>query len=141
MRPTAYYTKLCAKCSVPYLRHRPLHPPTHPPPLEGGGCVWRTLEGSVWWAVVFLYSASVQQCFVRPNEAKKAADDAKMRFAHIDGDHLTLLNVYHAFKQSELARHTRSKPACYIGRSVLLLSTWNFLRCALICVYGTVVHA
>lgn len=24
-----------------------------------------------------------------------------MRFAHIDGDHLTLLNVYHAFKQSK----------------------------------------
>ena len=23
-----------------------------------------------------------------------------MRFAHIDGDHLTLLNVYHAFKQN-----------------------------------------
>lgn len=44
----------------------------------------------------------VPQCFVRPNEAKKAADDAKMRFAHIDGDHLTLLNVYHAFKQSKL---------------------------------------
>ena len=22
------------------------------------------------------------------------------RFAHIDGDHLTLLNVYHAFKQN-----------------------------------------
>lgn len=43
----------------------------------------------------------VPQCFVRPNEAKKAADEAKMRFAHIDGDHLTLLNVYHAFKQSE----------------------------------------
>ena len=42
----------------------------------------------------------VPQCFVRPNEQKKAADDAKMRFAHIDGDHLTLLNVYHAFKQS-----------------------------------------
>ncbi|KAH6944251.1 hypothetical protein HPB50_002381 [Hyalomma asiaticum] len=45
---------------------------------------------------------SVPQCFVRPNEAKKAADESKMRFAHIDGDHLTLLNVYHAFKQSEL---------------------------------------
>ncbi|KAL9916937.1 putative pre-mRNA-splicing factor ATP-dependent RNA helicase PRP1 [Glossina fuscipes] len=43
---------------------------------------------------------SVPQCFVRPNEAKKAADEAKMRFAHVDGDHLTLLNVYHAFKQS-----------------------------------------
>jgi len=25
-----------------------------------------------------------------------------MKFAHIDGDHLTLLNVYHAFKQSML---------------------------------------
>lgn len=45
---------------------------------------------------------SVPQCFLRPNEAKKAADEAKMRFAHIDGDHLTLLNVYHAFKQSKL---------------------------------------
>ena len=44
---------------------------------------------------------TVPQCFVRPNEAKKAADEAKMRFAHIDGDHLTLLNVYHAFKQSK----------------------------------------
>ena len=46
----------------------------------------------------------VPQCFVRPNEAKKAADDAKMKFAHIDGDHLTLLNVYHAFKQSKVSR-------------------------------------
>ncbi|XP_055537685.1 putative pre-mRNA-splicing factor ATP-dependent RNA helicase PRP1 [Wyeomyia smithii] len=43
---------------------------------------------------------SVPQCFVRPNEMKKAADDAKKRFAHLDGDHLTLLNVYHAFKQN-----------------------------------------
>ncbi|VDN17686.1 unnamed protein product, partial [Gongylonema pulchrum] len=43
---------------------------------------------------------SVPQCFVRPAEAKKAADEAKARFAHIDGDHLTLLNVYHAFKQN-----------------------------------------
>ncbi|XP_065653501.1 putative pre-mRNA-splicing factor ATP-dependent RNA helicase PRP1 [Hydra vulgaris] len=43
---------------------------------------------------------SVQQIFMRPNDAKKAADEAKMKFAHIDGDHLTLLNVYHAFKQN-----------------------------------------
>ncbi|UYV80077.1 DHX15 [Cordylochernes scorpioides] len=42
---------------------------------------------------------SVPQCFVRPNEAKKAADEAKKRFAHVDGDHLTLLNVFHSFKQ------------------------------------------
>ena len=39
---------------------------------------------------------------MRPNEAKKQSDDAKMRFAHIDGDHLSLLNVYHAYKQSKL---------------------------------------
>lgn len=43
---------------------------------------------------------SVQQVFMRPNDAKKAADESKMKFAHIDGDHLTLLNVYHAFKQN-----------------------------------------
>jgi len=43
---------------------------------------------------------SVPQFFMRPNEAKKQADEAKMKFAHIDGDHLTMLNVYHAFKQS-----------------------------------------
>uniref|UniRef100_A0A1A8SMX9 RNA helicase n=1 Tax=Nothobranchius rachovii TaxID=451742 RepID=A0A1A8SMX9_9TELE len=40
------------------------------------------------------------ECFVRPTEAKKLADEAKTRFAHVDGDHLTLLNVYHAFKQN-----------------------------------------
>ncbi|KAI6190495.1 RNA helicase [Aphelenchoides bicaudatus] len=44
---------------------------------------------------------SVPQCFVRPNECKREADDAKARFAHVDGDHLTLLNVYHAFKQNK----------------------------------------
>lgn len=43
---------------------------------------------------------SVPQCFIRPIEMKKAADEAKRRFAHYDGDHLTLLNVYHAFKQN-----------------------------------------
>jgi len=43
---------------------------------------------------------SVQQVFMRPNDGKKAADESKMKFAHIDGDHLTLLNVYHAFKQN-----------------------------------------
>ncbi|XP_074267638.1 putative pre-mRNA-splicing factor ATP-dependent RNA helicase DEAH2 [Silene latifolia] len=44
---------------------------------------------------------SVPNCFVRPREAQKAADEAKARFGHIDGDHLTLLNVYHAFKQNQ----------------------------------------
>ncbi|CAK8675524.1 unnamed protein product [Clavelina lepadiformis] len=44
---------------------------------------------------------SVPQCFVRPGDAKKQADEAKMKFAHIDGDHLTMLNVYHAYKQNQ----------------------------------------
>ncbi|TQE11484.1 hypothetical protein C1H46_002859 [Malus baccata] len=37
---------------------------------------------------------------VLSREAQKAADEAKARFGHIDGDHLTLLNVYHAYKQN-----------------------------------------
>ncbi|XP_045805555.1 probable pre-mRNA-splicing factor ATP-dependent RNA helicase DEAH2 [Trifolium pratense] len=43
---------------------------------------------------------SVPNCFIRPRQALKAADEAKARFGHIDGDHLTLLNVYHAYKQN-----------------------------------------
>ena len=30
----------------------------------------------------------------------QAADEAKAQFAHVDGDQLTLLNAYHAYKQS-----------------------------------------
>lgn len=44
---------------------------------------------------------SVPNVFVRPNNARKAADDVKALFTHSDGDHLTLLNVYHAFKSPE----------------------------------------
>lgn len=43
---------------------------------------------------------SVPQCFMRPREAARAADEAKQAFAHVDGDHLTLLNAYHAYKNS-----------------------------------------
>jgi pre-mRNA-splicing factor ATP-dependent RNA helicase DHX15/PRP43 len=41
---------------------------------------------------------SVPNVFMRPADARKAADEAKMQFAHQDGDHTTLLNVYHAYK-------------------------------------------
>merc|ERR1719356_2339612 len=37
--------------------------------------------------------------FVRPREASREADEAKQRFAHLDGDHLTLLDTFHAYKQ------------------------------------------
>jgi len=43
---------------------------------------------------------SVQQCFMRPKDKQKEADEAKARFAHEDGDHLTMLNVYHAYKNN-----------------------------------------
>ncbi|RUO95587.1 hypothetical protein BC936DRAFT_143675, partial [Jimgerdemannia flammicorona] len=43
----------------------------------------------------------VPNVFVRPNDARKQADEAKALFAHPDGDHLTLLNVYHAYKTHE----------------------------------------
>lgn len=42
---------------------------------------------------------SVPNCFVRPNDKRKQADEAKAKFAHADGDHLTLLNLYHAYKK------------------------------------------
>ncbi|OJD37919.1 pre-mrna-splicing factor atp-dependent rna helicase prp43 [Diplodia corticola] len=44
---------------------------------------------------------SVPQIFVRPASARKRADEMKDLFAHPDGDQLTMLNVYHAFKSTE----------------------------------------
>ncbi|KAG4305213.1 hypothetical protein PORY_001383 [Pneumocystis oryctolagi] len=41
---------------------------------------------------------SVPNVFIRPSNAKKRADEMRQVFAHPDGDHLTLLNVYHAYK-------------------------------------------
>ncbi|XP_072976734.1 probable pre-mRNA-splicing factor ATP-dependent RNA helicase DEAH3 [Typha angustifolia] len=41
---------------------------------------------------------SVPNCFLRPTEDQQAADEAKRNFSHKNGDHLTLLNVYHAYK-------------------------------------------
>eukprot|EP00300_Choanocystis_sp_HF-7_P027068 c32131_g1_i1.p1 GENE.c32131_g1_i1~~c32131_g1_i1.p1 ORF type:complete len:704 (+),score=174.64 c32131_g1_i1:33-2144(+) len=43
---------------------------------------------------------SVPNCFMRPKEQARAADDMKGKFAHADGDHLTLLNAYHAYKMN-----------------------------------------
>ncbi|KAF2463402.1 P-loop containing nucleoside triphosphate hydrolase protein [Lindgomyces ingoldianus] len=41
---------------------------------------------------------SVPQIFVSPTNKRKQANEMKDLFAHPDGDHLTMLNVYHAFK-------------------------------------------
>jgi pre-mRNA-splicing factor ATP-dependent RNA helicase DHX15/PRP43 len=44
---------------------------------------------------------SVPQIFNRPVNARKRADEMKALFAHPDGDHLTLLNVFHAYKSPD----------------------------------------
>lgn len=51
---------------------------------------------------------SVPNVFMRPKEAAKAADEAKQQFAHADGDHISLLNAYYAYKQNG-----DSKDWCY----------------------------
>lgn len=56
---------------------------------------------------------SVPNPFIRPNSQRKEADEAKAQFTHPDGDHLTLLNVYHAYKtsKSEFLQHIAENPA------------------------------
>ena len=51
-------------------------------------------------ALTIVAMLSVPPVWVRPRDAARAASDAHARFAHADGDHLTLLNVYHAYKQA-----------------------------------------
>ncbi|KAI9666800.1 MAG: DEAH-box ATP-dependent RNA helicase prp43 [Alyxoria varia] len=54
---------------------------------------------------------SIPQVFMRPPHARKRADEMKNLFAHPDGDHITLLNVYHAFKQDSVQQNP--KQWCY----------------------------
>lgn len=41
---------------------------------------------------------SVPQLWMRPASSRRRADEMKAHFTHPEGDHLTLLNAYHAFK-------------------------------------------
>ncbi len=41
---------------------------------------------------------NVPVIFLRPKDQMKAADEAKAKFSHPDGDHLTFLNCYYAYK-------------------------------------------
>jgi len=58
---------------------------------------------------------SVPNPFMRPKEAQRQADEAKSRFAHLDGDHLTLLNAYHAYKKNADERYTMGLPRCSLA--------------------------
>jgi pre-mRNA-splicing factor ATP-dependent RNA helicase DHX15/PRP43 len=50
---------------------------------------------------------SVPNIFVRPAAQRKRADEMKDLFAHPDGDHLTMLNVYHAFKRDDAQENAK----------------------------------
>lgn len=66
---------------------------------------------------------SVPNVFVRPASAKQRADDAKMSFAHPDGDHLTLLNVYEEFNSDrayEIGLHQWCRDNFLLYRSLTL---------------------
>ncbi|MES1916700.1 MAG: hypothetical protein MHM6MM_008497 [Cercozoa sp. M6MM] len=54
---------------------------------------------------------SVPQCFHRPEHRKDDADAAHAQFAHDDGDHLTLLQVYQAYEQQYYACQERELQA------------------------------
>ncbi|KAG8527754.1 DEAH-box ATP-dependent RNA helicase prp43 [Bacidia gigantensis] len=54
---------------------------------------------------------SVPQIFVRPAASRKRADEMKALFAHPEGDHLTMLNVFHAFMSPDAQQDP--KQWCY----------------------------
>ncbi|KAK5997239.1 putative pre-mRNA-splicing factor ATP-dependent RNA helicase prp43 [Cladobotryum mycophilum] len=56
---------------------------------------------------------SVPQIFLRPANNRKRADEMKAHFSHPDGDHLTLLNAYHAFKGQETSDPDGVKQWCH----------------------------
>jgi len=43
---------------------------------------------------------SVPPIYQRPSDKKQQADRAHEQFYHVEGDHLTLLNTYHAYRQN-----------------------------------------
>ena len=51
--------------------------------------------------------------FQRASADRKEAEIAKGKFAHADGDHLTLLNVYHAYKGQQMQSNDGAENWCY----------------------------
>lgn len=49
-------------------------------------------------AIIIVAMLNVPNVFLRPKDCQSEADACKQRFSHEDGDHLTLLNVFNAFK-------------------------------------------
>lgn len=53
--------------------------------------------------------STVPNPYLRPNSQRKEADEAKAQFAHPHGDHLSLLNLYHAYRSSEFLSSSLSR--------------------------------
>ena len=49
-------------------------------------------------SVSIIAMLNVPMIFLRPKECQSEADAAKSRFSHEDGDHLTFLNAFNAYK-------------------------------------------
>lgn len=62
-------------------------------------------------SIVAMLSAA-QNCFVRPKKKEKRKHNARSQFVHSEGDHLTLLNVYHAYKETE-HQHQNASQWCW----------------------------
>jgi pre-mRNA-splicing factor ATP-dependent RNA helicase DHX15/PRP43 len=80
---------------------------------------------------------SVPGIFVRPKEAQNQADEAHSAFQHIHGDHLTLLNAYHAYLKNSSNQNfcyenfinSRSiKQACSIREQLMRIMLRHNLR-------------
>ncbi len=74
--------------------------------------------------------------FMRPKNAQRAADEAKARFSHVDGDHLTLLNAYYAWK---VRIFLYSFDCMYIYPHICMVTRWEQwrvdTRIAYVCVH------
>lgn len=57
---------------------------------------------------IFIFRLSVENPFYRPKEKAAQADMKKAKFNHADGDHITLLMIYEAWKNSKF-----SNPWCF----------------------------
>ena len=53
-------------------------------------------------ALTIVAMLNVPNIFIRPRDQVQIADQEKSKFAHEDGDHLTLLNVFNTFKNKDM---------------------------------------
>ena len=51
-------------------------------------------------ALAIVALINVPNVFIRPRDSQSESDAAKAKFAHKDGDHLTLLNVFNQYKNN-----------------------------------------